>query len=153
MQPGMQRACMTETEACEDCGIVDALDRHDPMCPRALRLGLLRLAEGEAPIDPSDSEEPLVEYDEEPGAVALANLHEAVADRPGAIERAPDLQAPYRTSDLTELWFSYAEVDGSFDDAVVFGSELDALRHAVTHGAKVRRLELGKSLRAQADAP
>ena len=36
---------MTETEACVDCGVVDALDRHDPMCPRAIRLGLLRLAE------------------------------------------------------------------------------------------------------------
>ena len=136
---------MTETEACVDCGVVDALDRHDPMCPRAIRLGLLRLAEGEAPIPPGEDEgEPgeidggdlpiqtMAEYDEK-----LGPLH----DRPGAIERAP-----------RELWFSYTEVDGSFDDAVVFASELDALRHAVTRGAKVRRLELGKSLRAQTDA-
>ena len=150
MQPGMQRACMTETEACAECGVLDSLDRHDPMCPRAIRLGLLRLAEGEPPIDPSDSEEPLVEYDEEPGAVALANLHEAVADRPGAIERAPDSQAPYRTGDVTSLWFSYTGDHEDFD-AIVFETELDALRHAVKHGAKAHRLELSRSLREQAD--
>ena len=141
---------MTEVaEACDECVVRDALGRHGPMCPRALRLGLLRLAEGEEPIDPSDSEEPLVEYDEEPGAVALANLHTAITDRPGAIERAPAPREP-------ELWISYRPEIGDIAgfDATVFETELDALRHAVETGAKVRRLELGKSLRKQVeDAP
>lgn len=153
MQPGMQRACMTETEACEDCGVLDALDRHDPMCPRAIRLGLLRLAEGEAPIPPGEDEGEPGEIDggdlPEPGAVALANLHTAITDHPGAIERAPAPREP-------ELWISYRPEIGDIAgfDATVFETELDALRHAVETGAKVRRLELGKSLRKQVeDAP
>lgn len=144
---------MADTEPCNECGVVDALGRHDPMCPYALRIGLPRLAEGEAPIPPgAEDVEALTDaqVDAEQGGTVIHSSAEYEAefgDRPGAIERAPRFAA------LTELWFSYAEADGTFDDAVVFGSELEALRHAVTHGAKVQQLELGKSLRGQVREP
>jgi hypothetical protein len=50
--------------------------------------------------------------------------------------------------DAAELWISYGG-DGEEFDAVIFTSELDALRHAVTEGRRVHKLELGRSLREQ----
>jgi hypothetical protein len=50
--------------------------------------------------------------------------------------------------DAAELWISYGG-DGEAFDAVIFTSELDALRHAVTEGRRVHKLELGRSLREQ----
>jgi hypothetical protein len=47
---------MTEHARCPDCGVLDALGRHDPACPHALNIGLPRLAEGEDPIDPREEE-------------------------------------------------------------------------------------------------
>lgn len=135
---------MAETEPCTECGVIDALSRHDPMCGYAIRIGLPRLAEGEQPIEPGAEDDALPEAAPEEATLihSVAEYDEQFSDRPGAIERAP-------RAALTELWFSYIEADGTFDDAVVFGSELEALRHAVTHGAKVQQLELGKSLRGQ----
>ena len=46
-------------DALECCGVTDALERHDPFCPRAIDLGLPRLAEGEEPIDVEQADAPL----------------------------------------------------------------------------------------------
>lgn len=137
-------------DACEVCGVLDALGRHDGACSYAIRIGLPRLAEDEEPISPADSEEPIVEYDEDvdlfPGS-----------DRPGAIERAPAaglaqlaIERGIAPALPTALWFAYESLgDTAVFDATVFDSELEALRHAVERGKKVHRLELGKSLREQ----
>jgi hypothetical protein len=140
---------MIEIDACTDCGVLDALSRHDPMCGRAIQYGLPRLAEGEQPIDPVEYEN-APEDDGESGEIADGEPP-PLQDRPGAIERAPKLGVR-----LTELWISYRPEIGDVAgfDATVFETELDALRHAVETGAKVRRLELGRSLRKQVeDAP
>ena len=143
---------MTElVETCDECLVRDALGRHDSMCPRALRLGLVRLAEGEEPIEPGEvDEDEAVERAEE---AEMASEREPVVIRrsrssssasgPGRSERD--------TFDDPELWFSYAtdEAGDTYFNATVFGSELDALRHAVEHDEKVHRLELGISLREQ----
>ena len=148
---------MTEIETCTDCGVRDALGRHAPMCAYAIGIGLPRLAEGEEPIDPALNETDLdveglsdEEVDAEQTPVrSMAEFDERYTDRPGAIERAPK-------HGVTELWISYRPEIGDIAgfDATVFETELDALRHAVETGAKVRRLELGRSLRKQVeDAP
>jgi hypothetical protein len=51
---------------------------------------------------------------------------------------------------IRDLWISYYE---SEFDAVIFASELEALRYAVEHGWKVRELQLGLSLRQQIHEP
>jgi hypothetical protein len=164
---------MTETTRCEHCGVLDALGRHDGACPYAVEVGLPRLAEGEPPIDPEDPDEgelgpedPNLEsgYDgpvAEEGEVSPNHpAHPQWHDQPGAIQRAPS-QATHslireRPAEAPELWVSYRHSDGSGGedgfDAVVFATELDALRHAVREGYNVRQLELGRSIREQADA-
>lgn len=49
---------------CPECGALDALDRHSPMCMHAAELGLSRLAEGEDPIPPESDPEPNAEVEE-----------------------------------------------------------------------------------------
>lgn len=128
---------MTVAEACETCGVIDALGRHASMCAYAIRIGLPRLAEDEEPIDSPD-----FEYDEERDMTRMATTAD-LQDEPGRIERAP-----FR--DVSSLWFAYESLgDTKVFDATVFDSELDALRHAVERGKKVHRLELGRSLREQ----
>jgi hypothetical protein len=98
-------------------------------------------------------------------------------DRPGDIQRAPSQATHALTGDMvahqrpdgmweprprgenpdaglyTGLWVSYRgdRDDGKFD-AVIFATELDALRHAVKEGYNVHPLELGRSLREQVEA-
>lgn len=144
---------MTEVaEACDECLVRDALGRHDPMCPRALRLGLLRLAEGEEPIEPGEvDEDAAVERAEE---AEMANEREPVVIRSQQefVERFGPGPGTERDSfgdePEPELWISF-RLDGVSFDATVFGSELSALRHAVHHGESVHPLELGRSLREQ----
>jgi hypothetical protein len=152
------------TTACEYCGVLDALDRHDGTCPRARELGLPRLAEGEAPIDPTeidDSEDEAAEQAE--AAEAAQAVEESGYDGPIANESeiSPNHLAHPRwhTADRptapppTGQWISYrAELGGHEFDAVIFATELDALRHAVgEEGYKVHPLELGRSLRDQVE--
>jgi hypothetical protein len=138
--------------ACEHCGVDDALGRHDPACPHALAIDLPRLAEGEEPIAPHEDDDPLAEsgYDGPPSDEVSPN-HPAylIRDEPGNIQRAPNPDAGLYTG----LWISYRgeRDDGKFD-AVIFASELDALRHAVREGYNVHPLELGRSLRQQLQA-
>jgi hypothetical protein len=138
---------MTETTRCQHCGVQDALGRHDPTCSYALQIGLPRLAEGEEPIEPMDDDDPnesvavsrvMEEEQGEPGPPSQAT-HALT----GRIERNPDAGL------YTGLWFAYADVDTPGFDVIVFGAEIDALRHAVAHGWHVAPLELGKSLHAQ----
>ena len=131
---------MAVVDPCETCGVVDALGRHAPLCTYAIGIGLPRLAEDEEAIDPRDSEEPTVEFDETDDESGLALLFD---EQPTRIIRAPG-PAP------TALWFAYETLgDATVFDATVFDSELEALRHAVERGKKVHRLELGRSLREQ----
>lgn len=145
---------MTETTRCEHCGILDVLGRHDGTCSYALEVGLPRLSEGEDPIDPD--EEPELED------AAMADPH--APGPPDTIQR-PSSQAthaliPDRPGIEPALWISYRQavtVDesghahaGDFD-AVIFHTEIDALRHAVREGYLVRPLELGRSIREQAN--
>jgi hypothetical protein len=131
---------------CPECGVEDALGRHAGDCAHAIEIGLPRLAEGEDPIDPRDVEieEHTIDLDGPDDEEAPPPLHPGITDRPGAIERHPDAGL------YTSLWIAYRGVDqpGGFD-AIVFGSELDALRHAVREGYNVHPLELGRSLREQ----
>jgi hypothetical protein len=156
--------------ACPDCGVDDALGRHDPACAHAIAIDLPRLAEGEDPIAPHEDDDPLAEsgYDGPPSDTVSPN-HPAyqIRDEPGDIQRAPDEDYVARQRPdgqwepvprsqnpdaglYTGLWISYRgeRDDGKFD-AVVFASELDALRHAVREGYNVHPLELGRSLREQ----
>lgn len=141
---------MTGTERCEECGVRDALGRHGATCRYALRIGLPRLAEDEAPIAPG---EPGIEpLDAEELDVDVA---EALADPAASSAAAWEADVPVTPpplvgvhhGDVTSLWFSYLP---DFSDMIVFESELEALRHAVRSGEKVHRLELGRSLRKQA---
>jgi hypothetical protein len=137
--------------ACQHCGVDDALGRHDPVCPHAIDIGLPRLAEGEDPIAPEE-ENPLEEsgYD---GPVAGENdvspnhpAHPQWQGAPRVSEAWPVV------AEAAELWISYGGEGGDPGeefDAVVFTSELEALRHAVTEGRRVHKLELGRSLREQ----
>jgi hypothetical protein len=131
---------MIAAEPCTYCGVLDALDRHRGDCQYAIDIGLPRLADGEEPIAPSSE-----------AGHAMADAEEEEGEAPARPERtiqAPGASRARRQS--TELWMSYS-VDGSENfDAVVFGSEIEALRHAVDHGNQVIALELGKPLRAQA---
>jgi hypothetical protein len=126
------------------------------MCQHAINLGLLRLAEGEDPIDPAEEqaeaevelEREFIEADEPKTAGK-----EAWSEQPEAMVRAVATENAIarlkaEEPELAErtLWFSYAYVGDAIDDVVVFPSELDALRHAVTHGYKARPLKLGESL-------
>jgi hypothetical protein len=110
-------------------------------------MGLPRLADGEEPIDPIEE----TVYDPEPeleGEVAVEEIAEPdpllnVARRRGAVIDLPDK----RTSGL---WMAYQAPGAANFDAVVFSSEIDALRYAVTEHWQVRELELGRSLIEQA---
>jgi hypothetical protein len=123
------------------------------MCAYAIRIGLPRLAEDEEAIDPADVL-PLAPLEPDSEQSSMADLFE---DRPGAIEPAAGLaqlaiergMVPYRVGDVTTLWISYHIEEVVSFDAIVFESELEALRYAVEHGEKVHRLELGRSLREQ----
>jgi len=133
---------MAVTEPCRECGILDALGRHAGTCPRALEMGLPRLADGEDPIDPIEEE----------------RLDREIADSASRIERAPDpLLTIARERGAvhdpdTGLWMAYHEGVGKDFDAVVFGTEIDALRYAVAEQWQVMALELGRSLVDQASA-
>jgi hypothetical protein len=140
---------MAVTEPCRECGVLDALGRHAGTCPRALEMGLPRLADGEDPIDPIEEE----------------RLDREIADSASQIEPAPDplltiareQGAVHDNPDAglyTGLWMAYREGVGKDFDAVIFGAEIDALRYAVTEHCQVMALELGRSLvdQARADA-
>ena len=140
---------MPDVEECLSCGVLDALARHDPMCDRAIKLGLPRLAEGEEPIDPGEEEEAGLEREftevEEPVET------ETWSEQPEAMLRAvaTDNVVKRFPPPEIELWFSYrSDADGGFD-VIVFEGELDALRYAVSHGQRVQELKLGESLREQ----
>jgi hypothetical protein len=132
---------MAVAEPCRECGVLDALERHAGDCPRALEMGLPRLADGEEPIDPVD--EASYEVADEPVEVAEPDPLLTVA-------RERDVVRDKRVSDL---WMAFGynpdNDDGSFD-AVVFDSELDALRYAVAAHWQVLQVELGRSLAEQA---
>jgi len=122
------------TEPCPECGVADALGRHAGDCPRAIEIGLPRLSEGEDPIEPSES---------------LSDDFEELEAQP-PVPLRPSPPAPRRRAESGSLWISYRnphEVDEF--DAVVFDSELEALRHAVNAGWQVVALELGRSLADQ----
>lgn len=138
---------MTTPEECLSCGVLDALGRHDPMCDRAIKLGLPRLAEDEEPIDPHDQAEAELEREFEFTEIEPepeVREGEGWSEQPKAMIRA--VATENAIPEPADLWFSYAYVGDAIDDVVVFGSELDALRHAVAHGYKARRLKLGESL-------
>lgn len=145
---------MATTEPCAECGVWDALGRHAGTCPRAIEIGLPRLADGEEPIDPIEDER---EY-----AQAQAELPE-LNDAPGDIQRAPpdplltivrerDMSAEQPSDASTVLWMAYHDDGTDFVDAVVFGAEIEALRYAVSSHWQVMPLELGRSLVDQARA-
>jgi hypothetical protein len=128
---------MALAEPCPECGVVDALGRHDGTCPRAIELGLPRLADGEEPIDPLVDEE-------EQRQVAEGRLYqEEQAQMP------PQGNPPPVRKNV--LWMAFGSADDSFD-AVVFDSELEALRYAVAAHWQVLQVELGRSLAEQARA-
>jgi len=163
---------MTEPTRCKDCGVLDALGRHGPTCPYALKIGLPRLAEGEEPIereevldtargmglteDDVDMDDPNIEsgYDgpvAEGGEVSPNHpAHPQWHEHPQRMIRAEATSRMIPPPVLPELWFAYADVDTPGFDAIVFGSEIDALRYAVTHGWHVKPLDLGESLHGQA---
>lgn len=122
--------------SCEYCGVEDALGRHGATCVRALQLGLPRLAEDEEPIPPDED--------------ATEDERVDVMETTTATASVMPVVTPTVTVDLTprELWASYTDGGADFD-AVIFDSELDALRHAVAVGRRVHALELGRSLREQ----
>jgi hypothetical protein len=136
---------MATAEPCTECGIIDALGRHAGDCPRAIEIGLPRLADGEAPIDPIEEE----------------RLDREIADSATRIEPEPDplltivRQRGVALNDpgivVTGLWMAY-HTDGTDFDAVVFAAEIEALRYAVAEGWQVKPLELGRSLTEQARA-
>jgi hypothetical protein len=143
---------MAVAEPCRECGVSDALGRHAGNCARALEMGLPRLADGEEPIDPIEE----TVYDTEPeleGEVAVEEIAEPdpllnVARRRGAVIDLPDKR-------ISELWMAYTTASGNAAnafDAVVFSSELEALRYAVSQSWRVMALELGRSLLDQANA-
>lgn len=137
--------------------MLDALDRHDPTCPRAIRLGLSRLAEGEEPISPSDLE--IEEQEPEPEPAVHGAPQEDIREyrddgeqwvaQPRRMIRAQAAAAAIEQANA--LWIAYyGETDGAAFDVIVFGSEIEALRYAVKHGWSVRHLELDRSVREQA---
>ena len=144
--------------ACPECGIDDALGRHDWSCPHAIAIDLPRLAEGEDPITPiTPGEEEAVDGPpemppDEPGNIQRAPDEDHVArQRPdGRWEAAPRSQNP-DAGLYTGLWIAYGNHRDSGFDAIVFTSEIDALRHAVRTGQHVHPLEFGRSLREQLD--
>ena len=166
-------------EACTDCGVLDALERHAGNCPRAVSLGLPRLAEGEEPIGPDDIDAVPEEEGYEEGPVPVARpseplgqaeyaravrVHESSEETldelehranrrfgpPPPIPGIGDVAALPQTGQV-EFWMSYSTgiAEGDFD-AVVFGTEIEALRHAVANSNQVKPLKLGESLREQA---
>ena len=128
---------MAVTEPCRECGIVDALGRHAGDCPRALEMGLPRLADGEDPIDPIE------DYADEPEEPEPDPLLTVAANTPRYRRDNPDAD-PY-----TGLWMAYHDTGNDFD-AVIYATELEALRRAVAEHWQVMALELGRSLVDQA---
>jgi hypothetical protein len=153
--------------ACEYCGVRDALERHDGACPRAIELGLPRLAEGEEPIDP-DEGEIAIEADAQVERVVDGVVEQSPAEEVagGAVSPATATESPRRLParfratrpyvgaedepQAPQLWMSYLEQSdvGGFD-AVIFDTEIDALRHAVKEGRKACEVQLGRSLLEQ----
>ena len=126
---------MATLEACRWCGVVDALGRHAGDCQHAIEVGLPRLADGEEPIDPAQEDE---------ANAAATKLYEQEQAEP----LPTDLRQRFERRRLpasTDLWMSYRD-DGDHFDAVIFDSEIDALRHAVREGWQVVALQLGKPL-------
>lgn len=122
---------MVAAEPCPECGVRDALGRHAGNCPRALEIGLPRLAEDEDPIDPTlDAEE--AEY-------AQREYERAVAQRRSLPPTGPVAQS-------AELWIAHTKASESSFDALIFDSELAALRYAVAHSMEVKPLQLGVSM-------
>jgi hypothetical protein len=118
-------------EPCERCGVLDALERHAPDCAYAISIGLPRLSEGEEPIDPTEEEAPTPEG---PTPELIAQV-----------------VAPVVRTASPGLWLAYyvPEAPGldPFSEAIVFPTELEALRFAVEHGMRATPLTLGKRLR------
>jgi hypothetical protein len=137
------------TEACLRCGVLDALGRHAGDCSYALEIGLPRLADGEDPIDPS---EPLNGADQVAADMAATEqtaVREEEPVRPSRSPRVSGAPANPNAGLYTGLWMSYTATPSGLDDAIVFGSEIEALRFAVASGQRVVKLELGKSLQEQ----
>ena len=169
---------MTETTRCQSCGVLDALGRHAGNCPYALEVGLPRLAEGEDPIDPAEPDLGLGQdprYDElgpeDPNLESgydgpVAEEGEVSPNHPAhpmwsreAPRGLPPSAATHalireRPQPKIELWVSYKLdiTDAEEFDAVIFATELEALRHAVREGYRVHPLELARSIREQVDA-
>lgn len=120
----------TET-ACRWCGVHDALGRHAGDCQHAIDVGLPRLADGE---------EPIADFDED------IESDQSTDDYDAAPPPAP--KSTYRQP-IEELWLAYTNSADGFD-AVVFASELEALRYAVKESCHVAPLKLGRPLRQQA---
>lgn len=137
---------MAVTEPCRECGVLDALGRHAGDCPRALEMGLPRLADGEDPIDPIEE----ASYDRQIAQERAAEPEHdpllKVARDQGAVRDIRDvLTNP--DAELTDLWMAYQDASDERDfNAVIFGTELEALRHAVNAHWRVIPLELGRSL-------
>lgn len=158
---------MSEREPC--CGVADALGRHAPDCIHALEIGLPRLAEGEEAIDSAemealtDDELAIEDPNEESGYDGpVAKEGEVSPNHPAHPQWhiTSPAEIPGHTSGrppnpdaglYTGLWMSWTLDDSGYFDALIFGSELEALRYAVREGYKVVPLELGKPLREQAD--
>jgi len=135
----------TDEFHCDECGVTDALMRHASDCPRALRTGLPRLAENEDPIDPREDEISEPAPDATGAPVAASEPVRRSNPSPGASHRSEPLWMAYndpasRTSDF---------------DAIIFATELEALRHAVANEMQVKQVKPGVSIRdqASADAP
>jgi hypothetical protein len=128
---------MALAEPCPECGIVDALGRHDGTCPRAIEMGLPRLADGEEPIDP------LVDEEEQRQVAEGRIYQEQEAQMP------PQAGPPLSSKNI--LWMAFhVDPDDVTFDAVVFDSELEALRYAVAAHWQVMQVQLGHSLLEQA---
>ena len=82
---------MADVEACQECGVLDALSRHDPMCPYAIRIGLPRLAEGEQPIEPGAEADALPEAAPEEATVihSIAEYDEQFSTGPAPSSAPP----------------------------------------------------------------
>jgi hypothetical protein len=115
-------------EACPECDVVDELGRHDPLCQRALRLGLPRLAEGEMPVFEEPTDEP--DFDVEPLPWLPDGDEEdlTVADINQAASRTPSSSGP---------WMAYGPCDTAIVQFVLFEDELSALRYAVARRMQV----------------
>lgn len=142
---------MAVAEPCRECGILDALGRHAGECPRALEMGLPRLADGEDPIDPIE------EYGDEPEELEPGVIQPAADPLLTVAANTPRFRRDNPDAKPTDLWIAYQDASDEHDfNAVIFATELEALRHAVNAHWQVMPLELGRPLLDQvraADGP